>query len=396
MNRHLRSAVASNLVSVWLLSASAAMADTLTLSGGRTITGTVLQTNGINVLVLTEFGALNYAKYLIEEIRTDEVEEPGPPRPTRILESKGVILSLAKQAWATGLRQIPATVIETGSLRHVPYLSYRCGHEYEVNIYGNPDDPAGIEAGLYGQLLADPSAKRNCLAFVLGLLERAADQDIVGRLNPEKDLQIADGLAFEVTPPSAPDAYGGWWISVYSDDRLERARASAEELKRITVTKASLIGGAGQTQGPGGWSEEELGWARPASRTVTLTTPSGLVLSNVQARPYVAGVSLLWRDTISGNGGVVSLADQSAEVRLRFGYDAALAAAAEGLPKQKSSSGGVAGQAEVPASRLGGSLNTGSSPAPGVYPGASSGESVYVRSYYRKDGTYVHGYTRRK
>ncbi len=43
------------------------------------------------------------------------------------------------------------------------------------------------------------------------------------------------GLTFEVTPPTADDGYGGWWISIYDAAAIERARASDAEMKTIAV-----------------------------------------------------------------------------------------------------------------------------------------------------------------
>src|SRR4030095_5272980 len=49
-----------------------------------------------------------------------------------------------------------------------------------------------------------------------------------------------EGLTFEVTPETAEDAYGGWWISVYSPKLLDEARATEEELRKLSVTEDEL------------------------------------------------------------------------------------------------------------------------------------------------------------
>lgn len=64
-----------------------------------------------------------------------------------------------------GLVQIPATVIDKGVLRNVPYKSYRAG-DYEVNVYGDPDQPARVEIGVYRSLLTSQDAKHNCVDFL--------------------------------------------------------------------------------------------------------------------------------------------------------------------------------------------------------------------------------------
>lgn len=142
----------------------------------------------------------------------------------------------AAAPWGKNLKQIPSTVIDTGVLRHVPYASYRAD-DYEVNVYGDPAAPACFEIGIHGALLKSAEAKRRCVEFVSGLLGDASDRQILASLKMEVDKQMRAGLTFEVTPPTAPDAYGGWWISVYSEKELDRSRATPKEMERITTTR---------------------------------------------------------------------------------------------------------------------------------------------------------------
>jgi hypothetical protein len=41
-----------------------------------------------------------------------------------------------------------------------------CGDNYEVNIYGDLDHPAGIEIGFYKMLSDDKSRQSNCISFM--------------------------------------------------------------------------------------------------------------------------------------------------------------------------------------------------------------------------------------
>jgi len=118
-------------------------------------------------------------------------------------------VAAAVQPWASTLQQIPATVIDNGVLRNVPYKSFRARCAYEINNYGDPAVPAGVEIGVRGGLLEDESAKRNCLAFICSLLRDSADREAVHGLSLEKGKTLRNGLTFEVTPPSDADAYGG-------------------------------------------------------------------------------------------------------------------------------------------------------------------------------------------
>lgn len=383
-----------------------ARADTIILSTGRTLTGTAVRTNGDDVLLVMDYGAFNFSRASIKEIQTEQIEAAEIHNTNRLAIFKTVLLMLARQPWASDLRPIPATVIDKGMLRNVPYQSFRCGDDYEVNIYGDLAHPAGIEAGVYRKLVGDDSAKSNCVNFLAGVLGNSTDRDIVSRLDMGKDLKSRDGITFEITPPSAEDAYMGWWVSVYSERELNLARASDEELKNISVPKAEVAKRTNRSEDPSAWSAQDLKFARPDATTITFTTRSGSIISNAQVKPYIEGVSLIWR-VEGGSGGIVQLADLREELRARFGYDPGKAAAVEASDEAKRAHEAqtLAAQTAAPAPAT--SLQTEDvQPAAGYAAGgyssssgsrsSSGGGSVYVSGYYRNNGTYVHSYTRRQ
>jgi hypothetical protein len=378
-----------------------ACADTVVFSTGRTLTGTVVRTNGDDVLLVMDYGAFNFSRASIKNIQTEQIEAADLHNTNRLASFKTLLLTLARQPWALDIRPIPATVIDKGMLRNVPYQSFRCGDDYEVNVYGGLDHPAGIEAGVYRKLVGDDSAKSNCVNFLAGLLGNSADRDIVSRLDMGKDLKNRDGITFEITPPSAEDAYMGWWVSVYSERELNLARASDEELKNISIPKAEVAKQTSRSDDPSAWSAQDLRFARPDPATITFVTKSGSIISNAQVKPYVEGVSLIWHSE-GASGGIVKLADLPEELRARFGYDPAKAAAVEASDEAKRAR---EAQAVPPPSAT--SLPTeDTQPAAGYAAGgysssshshsSSGGGSVYVSGYRRKDGTYVQSYTRRQ
>src|SRR4051812_25923776 len=65
---------------------------------------------------------------------------------TRLPAMEAVVKAARAQPWGADLKQIPATVIEVGELASVPYLSF-AGTDIELNVYGDPAKPAGIEVG---------------------------------------------------------------------------------------------------------------------------------------------------------------------------------------------------------------------------------------------------------
>jgi hypothetical protein len=365
-------------------------ADTLVLQS-RSVSGTVLQTNGDNVVLLTDYGTLNYSLGIIKEIKIDRAEAVESTTTARLPEARNLVIFLSRLSWAANLRQIPATVIDKGILRNVPYVSYRCGEAYEVNIYGDPNAPAGIEAGVTGTLVNDDAAKNHCTGLISGVLGRSADREVLKNLNLQKDLKTSAGLTFEITPPSAEDSYGGWWISVYSEQQLNQARASDAEMKDISLTKVQAVRESSNSEAS--WSPEDLKLARqPRPTTISFTTPDGQVITDAEVVSVTEGVSVIWRKGASG--GVIKLANLPEDLRRRFGYDPAKAAYAEEAEKAKRQQAQVEIQAAQSASTAPTfqSYNIGSS---SVDSGVGGG-SVYVHGYYRKNGTYVSSYTRRR
>jgi hypothetical protein len=379
-------------LSTCLFSAPQAFGDTLVISDGSTISGTIIQTNDDSVLLLTDYAAYNFSRAIFKKVKTEPTKAVEFNSTNRLPDFKHLVLFLSKQPWATNLSPIPATVIDKGILRNVPYSSFRCGEDYEVNIYGDLDHPAGIEIGVYRKLLENGSAKSNSVKFISNLLSQSADKEIVQGLDLKKDLKTRDGLTFEITPPTDEDAYNGWWVSVYSEQKLNLARASDAELKQISIAKSDATKEAGQSENLSSWSADELKLARPSQPpTITFTYKSGTVVSNAEVVHVNDGVSLIWRKNNGTSGGLVRLEELPEELRVQFGYDPAKTAAADALEAQKQAQWQQA-QALAAQSAQAAPAPDYSSPTYSGYP--SGGGSVYVHGYYRSNGTYVNAYTR--
>jgi hypothetical protein len=162
--------------------------------------------------------------------------EAQPVQPTtegRLANTGLIIDTFATRQWAKDLEQMPSSVIENGVFRFVPYLSYRADR-FELNIYGDPQHPAGVEIGVYAGKEATKEEIRTLLA---GLLQRPEDRELIRQLSLDDDELERAGLTFKVTPPTADDAYGGWWLSIYDVKAIDRARASDAEMRVITVTE---------------------------------------------------------------------------------------------------------------------------------------------------------------
>jgi hypothetical protein len=149
----------------------------------------------------------------------------------RLIDSGLIIETFATRFGKKDLKQVPSEVIDTGIFQYVPYLTYETSRG-ELNIYGDPQHPAGVEIGIYA---GKTSTKQELRSLMAGLLQQAADRELVLGLSLDEDKLERAGLTFEVTPPTADESYGGWWISIYDAAAIGRARASDAELKTIAV-----------------------------------------------------------------------------------------------------------------------------------------------------------------
>jgi hypothetical protein len=224
------------------------LADTVKLTSGGSVDCIVLQETKTYVTVLLGSQIMGYTRFEVESISKEARKDTKTS--ARIPNYETIVIRLAGQPWASELYQIPATVIGLGKLRNVPYKSQRAGGNYEVNVYGDPDAPVGFEIGICGDLLSDVKAKNNCIKFICELLGDAADSAILKALTLEKDLAVRNGLTMEITPPTATDAYGGWWVSVYDEAGLDAARAKDSEMDSIAVTKSSVLSSTKTDIGP--------------------------------------------------------------------------------------------------------------------------------------------------
>lgn len=225
-------------MSALLLAIGILFGDVILLKNGGKLEGVIIHDKGDEVVVRLKYATVELDRSEIASIE----KKSGPaaavaaarlPRWDRIIEGG------AKKTWEGKWSQVPALVVEEGPLKNVPYMSFRSGN-YEFNLYGDPDAPAGIELGVYNDLLKSEAAKKQCLETIAELLGDAKDADLTRNLGLTVVKKQQNGFVFEITPETAPDAFGGWWVSVYDSALIEKARASQEELDRITATREEM------------------------------------------------------------------------------------------------------------------------------------------------------------
>lgn len=225
-------------MSALLLAIGVLCADVIHLKNGGKLEGVVIHDQDGDVVVRLKYATVELDKSEIESIEKKEgAAAVGAaarlPRWDRCIEVG------RSKTWEGKWSQVPALVVEEGPLKNVPYMSFRSGN-YEFNLYGDPDAPAGIELGVYKDLLKSDAAKKQCIAAIAELLSRPKDAEAAKGLGLAETKKEQDGMVFEITPETAPDAYGGWWVSVYDTALIEKARASQEELDRITATREEM------------------------------------------------------------------------------------------------------------------------------------------------------------
>ena len=172
-------------------------ADIIILQYGDIITGQVLKQNEDGVDIQTSSGKVHWPAKLIKEVRKAGEESTTNRIPTWVR----IISQLTTNTWVHDIKQIPATVIDNGILKDVPYISFRCNSGgYEMNIYGDLDKPACIEIGVVGYLVKNDGAKFNCVQFISSVLSQDDDKEAVRLLGwTPKGIRKSNGLTVEST-----------------------------------------------------------------------------------------------------------------------------------------------------------------------------------------------------
>jgi hypothetical protein len=219
-------------------------ADVIVLQSGAVVTGNILQQDAGSVLMQMEYGTYRYPPAWIRDVKKEPAAAPhASNNGQRIPDWAQIVSMLADNGWADGLRQVPATVINYGKFDSVPYLSFRCAAGgYELNIFGDLNQPAAIQIGAMNYLKDDAGAKSNCVNFICSVLSSAADRKTVRALDwSQKDKATNNGMVFETLLPGEWGSYGGWWVTAYNQNDLASARASEAELLVLAQPRVATV-----------------------------------------------------------------------------------------------------------------------------------------------------------
>jgi hypothetical protein len=221
-----------------LLALGILFGDIILLKNGGKLEGVITHDKGDEVVVRLKYATVELDRSEIQEIIKKETPS-GVAKAARLPRWDRCVEAGAKREWEGKWQQVPALVVEEGPLKNVPYMSFRSGN-YEFNLYGDPDAPAGVEIGVYKDLLKSDAAKKKCLETMADMMGDLKDAEVLKGLGLKEIKKEREGFVFEITPETAPDAYEGWWISVYDTAAIEKARASQEELDKITATREEM------------------------------------------------------------------------------------------------------------------------------------------------------------
>lgn len=221
--------------------------DSIVLKGGRTVKGLIIKNSVDSVLIQEEFGETTIPKSEIVRIRDEadigilftDIHRKGDLPSWRVIAN-----DLRMHDNIKSVVEIPATAITVGEFRNVPYKSFRVNRDIELNIYGDPNDPAGLELGIYGGRADDPKTQHILRAYLAGFLTTRAELAALYSLDFKGGIKTAGDMTLEITPKNAPDAYGAWWISLYNVKDLAAAKLPDPSMlpSQSPPTKSSIDG----------------------------------------------------------------------------------------------------------------------------------------------------------
>ena len=234
--------------------------DTVILKDGTSIRGAIVRNAAKEVVVQEEFGETTVPKseiVRIIDLRNAGMEFTAANRPGDFPPWRVIVNDLRLNDAVRSLEQIPATAIDNGTFKNVPYLSFRVNELMELNIYGDPEDPAAVEFGIYGRKSGDDRLRRTLRSFLAGFLSSRESIAALYALPFSGGSSTGRDWGVSVIPKSAPDAYGGWWINLYNPRRLEAARLGDAEYAALTRPFGEIVGKGGRVR-RGSWTDEDI------------------------------------------------------------------------------------------------------------------------------------------
>lgn len=234
--------------------------DSIVLKDGRTIRGLIIKNSVDSVLLQEEFVERSYPKSEIVRIRDEadigvlftDITRKGDLPSWRVMAN-----DLRMHDEIKSVVEIPATTISIGEFRNVPYKSFRVNHDIELNIYGDPNDPCGVELGIYGGRKNNVKLQKVLRAYLAGFLTTREELKAIYGLDLKGGKAVAGDITFETAPPTAADAFGAWWISLYNVKDMDSIRLSDAKYAKLTKPADEVIDRSGRVIAKG-WTKKDL------------------------------------------------------------------------------------------------------------------------------------------
>lgn len=218
-------------------SAARRLPDSLEMKDDTSLRGLILKNSAKSVLIQTETSEVEIPKSEIRRIRDNpdpEIVYDKVTRKGQLPAWRAMVMDMREHDSIHSFQQIPATAIDAGIFKNIPYLSFRVNRQAEFNVYGDPNNPVGLEFGIYGRKKNSAKYQRIIREFLAGHLDSRREIGALYSISLRGGKQQVGPLIFEITPPKHADAYGGWWISIYDPGRAEAARVSDADYDAIT------------------------------------------------------------------------------------------------------------------------------------------------------------------
>lgn len=242
--------------------------DTIFLKDGTTVKGIIVENTSDAVTIQQDYSEVRVAKEDIVRIR-DEADDAayfasmhrkGTLPPWRV-----IVNDLRLHDKIKSFEQVPATVIDVGEYMNVPYQSFRINNDIEMNIYGDPDDPAAVEMGVYGLRKNDRRLHQMLRQYLAGYLTSRDELRALYSIPPTGGSADAGDMRLSVTLPGAPDSFGAWWVGVSNPKQLDRIRMSDKDYAKLVRPVDEVLDKDGSVLSSA-WREEEVSLSRRISQ----------------------------------------------------------------------------------------------------------------------------------
>jgi len=233
--------------------------DSLVLKNGHVIRGLILKNTKDEIVMQEKFGENIYPKSDIVRIRDEadvnleytDINRKGDLPAWRVIAN-----DLRTNDSIQSLVEVPATIIDNGDFVNIPYISFRANRDIELNIYGDPEDPSAVELGIYGAKSGNDKLRRTLRAYLAGYLTSREEVAALYSLPFTGGKKTVGEITIEITPKSAPDSYGAWWITLYNQSELDSIRLDDAEYAKLVRPMDEIWDG--NKLRANAWSEDQM------------------------------------------------------------------------------------------------------------------------------------------